>query len=197
IPNFLAAQTRSKCARVKGNMKTCATGLEAYYVDANDYPPATAGGAGVFTWRFPVAVTTPVAYITRVPDDVFDTYAAYGPGFLPMKYRTAGWALAGTGAPTRLSMWVNESDGLRTTDIELRLREDLNKTPYKYAIFSMGPGQALHRAAAGSGFWNDGVSSAMLTETRYPAPFRLWYDPTNGVTSIGHVVRLSGGAVSP
>lgn len=39
VPNFLEAQSRSKVSRVKADMRSMATGLEAYYVDNNDYPP--------------------------------------------------------------------------------------------------------------------------------------------------------------
>ncbi len=38
IPNFLEAQIRSKVARVKADIRTVATGLEAYRVDYNRYP---------------------------------------------------------------------------------------------------------------------------------------------------------------
>ena len=38
IPNFLAAQIRSKVSRSKGEMRNMATALESYYVDNNQYP---------------------------------------------------------------------------------------------------------------------------------------------------------------
>ncbi|MCD6386035.1 prepilin-type N-terminal cleavage/methylation domain-containing protein, partial [Candidatus Sumerlaeota bacterium] len=44
VPNFLEAQTRSKVAQVKANMRTVATGLESYFVDNNHYPPAIVHG---------------------------------------------------------------------------------------------------------------------------------------------------------
>ena len=39
IPNFLAAQTRSKVSRAKADMRTAATGMEAYRIDNSNYPP--------------------------------------------------------------------------------------------------------------------------------------------------------------
>ena len=39
VPNFLEAQTRSKVSRVKADMRTLATALEAYSIDGNNYPP--------------------------------------------------------------------------------------------------------------------------------------------------------------
>ena len=38
LPNFLEAQTRSKVARCLADMRSAATGMEAYYVDNNAYP---------------------------------------------------------------------------------------------------------------------------------------------------------------
>jgi len=39
IPNFLQAQTRSKVARAEAEMRQVATALESYYIDNNVYPP--------------------------------------------------------------------------------------------------------------------------------------------------------------
>ena len=39
VPNFLEAQVRSKVSRVKTDMRSLATAIEAYYVDNNQYPP--------------------------------------------------------------------------------------------------------------------------------------------------------------
>ena len=71
IPNFLEAQTRSKIAKVKADMRTLAIGLECYFVDHNTYPHI-AGYVGfhdqwdrggiALTWN----LTTPVAYLTSV-----------------------------------------------------------------------------------------------------------------------------------
>ena len=75
VPNFLEAQTRSKVARAKADMRSLATGLEAYAVDANRYPPditqldgftalATAG----YTWYISNWMTTPIAYLCNQSD---------------------------------------------------------------------------------------------------------------------------------
>lgn len=39
VPNFLEAQARSKVARAAADLRTIATGLEAYAAAANTYPP--------------------------------------------------------------------------------------------------------------------------------------------------------------
>jgi type II secretion system protein G len=86
VPNFLEAQTRSKVARVKSEMRTLATALEEYFVDHGEYPLA-ARGAGVFVIPLSecfIPLTTPVAYITSIPIDLFfdrwetSRYQGYG-----------------------------------------------------------------------------------------------------------------------
>ncbi|MFH0794459.1 MAG: prepilin-type N-terminal cleavage/methylation domain-containing protein [bacterium] len=69
VPNFLEAQTRSKVARVKADLRTIATGLQAYAVDANNYPPDVP--APRYGFNDVVRLTTPVAYITTLFHDPF------------------------------------------------------------------------------------------------------------------------------
>lgn len=84
VPNFLDAQTRAKVSRARSDFRTLATGLEAYRVDANRYPPHgerlengtvnfPASAAGIATVEFlnPASLTTPVAYLTSTPRDIF------------------------------------------------------------------------------------------------------------------------------
>jgi len=86
VPNFLEAQTRSKVSRVKSDMRSVATALESYAVDHNKYPPAiqfVPAGGGNFTVIEPVTnsmmgfvpyrLTTPVAYISGLPIDIFES----------------------------------------------------------------------------------------------------------------------------
>jgi prepilin-type N-terminal cleavage/methylation domain-containing protein len=67
VPNFLEAQTRAKVSRIRSDLRTLATGLEVFHVDNNSYPPAPAFGGPALTWK----VTTPIAYISNVPPDIF------------------------------------------------------------------------------------------------------------------------------
>lgn len=71
VPNFLEAQVRSKVSRAKADMRTCATALEAYYVDANHYPYdgyyVSSQVAMQFNyWHLPITLSTPISYITNV-----------------------------------------------------------------------------------------------------------------------------------
>jgi hypothetical protein len=67
IPNFLEAQVRSKISRTKADMRTLSTAIESYNVDHGTYPPGNRDELR----ETPNMLTTPVAYITRIPEDPF------------------------------------------------------------------------------------------------------------------------------
>jgi prepilin-type N-terminal cleavage/methylation domain-containing protein len=76
VPNFLEAQTRSKVSREKSDLRSLATAWESYRVDYNRYPIDWDSGEMGYNnypgeWGTFISVTTPVAYITSVPLDVF------------------------------------------------------------------------------------------------------------------------------
>jgi type II secretion system protein G len=69
IPNYLDAQTRAKVARMRAEMASVRTALEAYYVDHADYPPGPV--TPPFDEVRTYLITTPISYISQVPLDVF------------------------------------------------------------------------------------------------------------------------------
>jgi len=73
LPNFLEAQTRSKVARVKSDLRTMATALEAYRVDSNSYPHSYVVADALIEPRIKrlSPLTTPLAYMTSIPPDIF------------------------------------------------------------------------------------------------------------------------------
>jgi len=73
VPNFLEAQVRSKVSRVKNDMRTLATAIEAYKVDTNRYPPDYRPDRQLLWSYLPrlQVLTTPVAFLTAIPEDVF------------------------------------------------------------------------------------------------------------------------------
>ena len=89
MPNFLEAQVRAKCARVRADLRTIAVAWEAYAIDNNRYPvdwdnnPA----GGEVTQIGMVEVTTPIAYLTSFPVDPFSVmtnpyhHTEYAPHF--------------------------------------------------------------------------------------------------------------------
>jgi type II secretion system protein G len=106
VPNLLEAQTRAKVSRVRADLRTIATGLEAYRVDENRYPPSTL----IPLFRRLVPLTTPIQYIVSVPLDVFQTQDTgagpwrrrgnYAYGAMPIANESR-WALASDGPDLR------------------------------------------------------------------------------------------------
>ncbi len=60
LVNLLEAQTRGKVVRAKAEMRSLATAIEAYCVDAGGYPPPSSNGSGARLWR----LSTPVTYFS-------------------------------------------------------------------------------------------------------------------------------------
>ncbi len=77
IPNLLNAVQRGKQKRTMSDMRALATAIEAYAVDNNVYPAATACATGVFT-------TTSVTLTSSSFSNLSPTYIAQAP-------RTDGW----------------------------------------------------------------------------------------------------------
>lgn len=80
VPNFLEAQTRAKVSRVRADVRSVATALESYKIDSNLYPPAAEFPHAAmralrlnpeYSARVPSWLTTPISYMTSLPDDVF------------------------------------------------------------------------------------------------------------------------------
>lgn len=83
VPNFLEAQTRSKVARVRADLRTLVLGLESYHTDNGKYPRQQMEQSCVREDGGLPELTTPIAYITTYPLDVFEVEGR-APG--PLKY---------------------------------------------------------------------------------------------------------------
>jgi prepilin-type N-terminal cleavage/methylation domain-containing protein len=183
VPNFLEAQVRSKVSRVKADQRSLATGIEAYYVDNNDFPEyaigdagaspgitpagsATGGGATqILTFRVRAGtgdlfhtLTTPQAYLTSYFADPF----ADTKGCIFAYYKdTNGWIVASFGPDT------DENDDT-VGDIGFA-------SPYAVStIYNSTEAQPSVALMVGNG-----ASGEACT-----------YDPTNGTVSPGDVYRV-------
>jgi prepilin-type N-terminal cleavage/methylation domain-containing protein len=168
VPNFLEAQVRARVSKAQTDLRTVATGMEAYRVDWNSLPLLNswtnqAGGAGgrrnmnpgALWW----ALTTPVAYLTSALVDPFvaighhsqDTHAGDSDlldAFLQISTGFIGSAANVDTAPK--SEWLGMSYGPDSAD-----DTNLNGT--------------------------------------YPYTRDCWpYDPTNGTASWGDIYRHGG-----
>ena len=84
IPNLLNAVQRGKQKRTMSDMRALATAIEAYAVDNNVYPAATACATGVFTTTSVTLTSSSFSnlsptYIAQAPRlDGWGTFYAYG-----------------------------------------------------------------------------------------------------------------------
>ena len=186
IPNFLAAQIRAKVANMKEGMASTAVALESYAVDYNMYPPFG-------NFNIPPAITTPIAYITSIPRDIFlqsnQSWALGG-------YQKLMWNHVSPG----YGWYINTADGNPCTDTYLPAGMT-SPSNIQYCIFSFGPGEQLAiEAFNNTGRWylpGEPCVPGGNGQSEICQPYRYWYDPTNGTISIGYVVRVQGGTNSP
>jgi prepilin-type N-terminal cleavage/methylation domain-containing protein len=170
IPNFLAAQTRAKVSRAKGEMRTLATGLEAYYVDNTDYvraarPPNPPGPFVSLCSLRLSPLTTPVAYITKIPKpDPFGNITNEAAGYDTYDYvdENSFIALRGSIALAK-PQWGGATWGRA------------------WRLSSPGPDRV------------ESYAGNVFAYANYPAAgWPTYYDPTNGTISNGDVIRFGG-----
>ena len=202
IPNFLVAQTRSKVSRVKSDLRALATAIESFRVDNAAYPVGTDdplavpdeirdlfssyGDYSFYTFRtkwldgiigdpkYP-GLTTPIAYISRIPVDPFTSK----PGFITYSYREdraqpfEGWILSSFGPDMDEAQNSFKFSGA-SNSVEARI-DGRN-------------GDISERSAhPGSDSFNPELGRSNLEEelTAFGT-----YDPTNGTMSNGDLWRL-------
>ena len=176
VPNFLEAQTRSKVARVKNDMRTLGTALTAFHVDHGWF--IFAGNEGFQhivdpMWSLPgwysppknypkATLTTPIAYISDVLFDVFAKPNTVISGSEGVASRGGGWHY-GTD-PTGKRAFCLESFG-----------PDAIQTP---------PNAGGSLESFRSYYRSSGLQRARLL-------FELGsYDATNGTRSQGDIYRI-------
>lgn len=160
VPNFLEAQVRAKAARVKGELQTCATALEEYYVDWSSYPPMRdAGTWGVsdayFHARLPKALTTPISYISDLPLDPFIV------GDRPKAFPGAEW---------RYVYW--NYDEYHEPGFSIDTEGLGERVAGKWLMYSYGPDRD----------WTNGLSATLCNTW-------INYDGSNGTISQGNIFR--------
>jgi len=180
VPNFLEAQTRAKVTRVQSDMRTLATGVESYRVDYNRIFTTTRVDNVVTTrkwiWGY---MTTPVAYMTSVPNDPFNlsenpveqrSITIWGPDYLDGNGKTYG-----------------HRDGVISV-VSVPAQQARSAT-----FFSPYPDYVQNNRMTRNNFWvmiswgPDQVFEAFRGGV--PSPV-IPYDPSNGTISDGDLVRF-------
>jgi len=165
VPNFLEAQVRSKVARAKTDLRTLALAMESYRIDYNRYP------SGNWYHEPFNHLTTPVAYLSSVPVDVF--FRDRSEDDLPGIGSTWFWHLDSyiygrwdLGAAIPWGTWNNRTyaENYRQGKI--------------WFIVSRGPNRIF-----------DGVLNPSILQPPYTLG-ETEYDPTNGSVSRGDIERF-------
>ena len=176
VPNFLEAQVRSKVSRTHADMRSMAVAMEAYQTDFNHYPPDATG----YLWYYhmpwaqlgyllPLKVlTTPMAYMTSLPLDIFKrsgtstvsedlgrAYTYYGTEDTKLSEAPGGWAF--------------------------------NFAPHKHewGIETFGPDRVNNSGTALR--WG---MRAVIFRNGAGGPYGSIYDSTNGSISAGDIIRV-------
>lgn len=182
VPNFLEAQTRAKVARCVADMRSIATAIETYHIDANHYPFDFADDVA-YPYYFNKGLTTPISYISNGArlQDLFSKQQSASDNQIRRRYRyrALGEKWISTESPTGLPSFSGAP-------------------PYN------APGMRKGREVHGSWFFESkGPDGSTLP---LPSGFRdgnntndwLWllYDATNGTVSKGDIIRAQKGDIN-
>ncbi len=107
LPNFLEAQLRAKVVRVQADQRSVRVALESYYADRNDYPYW--GSPYTVHWHY-VRLTTPIAFITEIPPDIF-THDDIRDAYSYFDYLVERECVVDEGACTNLGSQVDMGSG--------------------------------------------------------------------------------------
>jgi len=168
VPNFLEAQVRAKVSRVRADLRTVATAVEAYAVDLGDYPRNWIGGYQLLT----PDLTTPIAYLATA--NLLDPFGVW---MDPQHYHIYGYhRILSFGEAVRFppgSPWAPDgtsTDGDMGNGIVVGNPGALRKYG-QWLLHSIGPDRV---------WW--------LREGDWEEHDTL-YDPTNGTVSFGTLAR--------
>ena len=192
VPNFLEAQVRAKVSRAKSDMRSIVVGIEAMRVDRNalllDFWDDDAGGADAWSMQVHgvhcygnnrggttgvlMPLTTPVAYITSIPLDVFAEKLEEGylfPGLITQDWMKPHTYLYVDNNP-HFTEW-REANGEKQG---LQIGE--------YKLQTCGPDRRFNQ-------WDVASPS--------PVGRYTYYDATNGTSSAGDIMYTSKSSFEP
>ncbi len=167
VPNLLDAQTRAKVTRTWADMKTIDSAFRTYLIDWNT--PPSLGYAGWFALymkppdpgtRVVTKLTTPVAYLTSIPIDTFNSTQlnlhnpSPDPAQMSVIVTTQPFHETGLGAVMNEGNFIPFGGG----------------TYHHWLLESVGPNLL---------WWNEGPGVTGWD------PINVFYDPTNGAISNG------------
>jgi prepilin-type N-terminal cleavage/methylation domain-containing protein len=175
VPNFLEAQVRAKVSRVYADMRTLATGVEAYAVDWGRPPigqnevrddqcwsGSRPSGLQHQNWIGLKALTTPLAYITSIPTDPFTEHGGVS---------ATGW--------TNKNYKNLQYTSYACADFTNNFEQIIASNGYTFCVASPGPARMTQAEA------RDIILGRFIG--------RWAYDATNGTMSVGAILRTNKG----
>lgn len=203
VPNFLEAQTRSKVAATKADMRTLATAIESYRIDENRYPyrqgsPGYTGqstqrplGNGLSALEDMSILTTPVSFLSSLPKDLFrpkdmDEGQIVGQSSLQGEWDASDNIIDYWSSPIIYTHIKKIGEITVNNSIDITPVLDIVEGEAPWTLVSVGPDTIF------------GQVSKLIT---YPRPsentgvrnsYRYDYDSTNGTISYGNIYRFRG-----
>lgn len=200
VPNFLEAQVRAKVSRAKTDMRSIATAIEAYRVDHNAYITLVAPNSPCAA--APLSVTGTCTAFPINGNSVF--YGAAVPSAVSSRFIRLTTPVAFISSVFR-DPFINESVRLAIDPVTDQPLAEYDTYDYADAGTvwtggllagtrgaSVSSGAAWHIVSAGP----DMINAFGGGTTAYDPLIKAKgcdYDPTNGTTSIGDVVRVASG----
>ena len=189
LPNFLEAQVRAKVTKAMGEIRSLATAFEAYRTDWPVYPrgclTAVIPSVGCsHNWGFvDQKLTTPIAYMTQVLDDLFAIHydvlgvrGYYPEGHPIVKYRTTRRDIWNLESPNQFPVSPIPPDKANPSWVNVyELRNPGYWSGKQYLISSLGPDK------------NEDVLPSYAFDASYQVNAEF-FSPTNGTNSSGDLV---------
>lgn len=207
VPNFLEAQVRSKVSRAMADMRSIATAIESYAVDYNRPPLGmwemnilytSTGGRAPYgsrgdeamgdpqAYRIVAQLTTPVAYMSVVPTEIFLEKGASsgGPDVNAFYRKSYTYQTAST---LHCNGYIANTVTKYSTDNAAII--GMHKLGKSWMLATQGPQRNLGGGPAKAVAELPDTGTA-YNRLGYPG---LFYDPTNGTVSFGYIIRSSAG----
>jgi prepilin-type N-terminal cleavage/methylation domain-containing protein len=192
VPNFLEAQTRAKVSKVYADFRSTGTAIEAYAVDSNNYPICVSSivPPGDYVQGYARRLrrlTTPIAFMTKVPDD--DPFRPAGVNHQGPAYDTSYEYFEQDGVKVRGGGDIP----LINTAFRICNGREISPSPWSFASSPWGEGPKWILSCVGpDGFepWQlGGAQLPGLTGDAYWRAAYVFYDPTNGTVSLGDIYK--------
>ena len=173
VPNFMNAQNRAKIARVVGDMKAVAMAEEQYRLDNNQYTFDGDCGVGQAEHLSYVPLTTPVAYMSSLPEDAF---AQINPQFENRQTIKTGMKPVYE-YTSRISFGPNGTPNCKNSSGQFNM---MARVGVVYLMTSLGPD--------GDQDFPWGVEDYRLVSEKKG---NFIFDPSNGVISSGNIFVIN------